>query len=94
MSNTENFKCEYCNCILSSTSSLNTHKRTNKKCLLLRDVEIVNTKEFTCNECGFKSNLKHHISRHKCRSEYIEIYKKYLDTEKENKLNIEKLNII
>ena len=93
----EIFKCEYCNIILSSSASLNTHKKSNKKCLSTRiqdDNNIVIKKEFTCSECGFITNLKHHILSHKCRPEYIKIYKKYLDTEKENKLNIEKLNII
>ena len=90
----ENFKCEYCNGILSSISSLNNHKKTNKKCLLLRDIVIIDKKEFICSECGFKSNLKHHISRHKCRSEYIEIYKKYLNIEKEYKICLEKLDTI
>ena len=89
------YTCEYCNKLLSSSSNLNTHKKTNKKCLSSRidsDNHNVIKKEFLCNECGFITNFKHHISSHKCRPEYIKIYKKYLDTEKEYKICLEKLN--
>jgi hypothetical protein len=86
------FKCEYCNSILSSHSNLNTHKKTNKKCLSLR-VDTIK-KEFICSECGFITNFKHHISNHKCRQEYISIYKKYLHAEKENKIYLEKIHTI
>ena len=94
----ENFKCEYCNNILSSLSSLNYHKKTNKKCLSTRvnddNNNIIIKKEFVCNECGFITNFKHHVSLHKCRPEYIDIYKKYINTEKENKKYLEKLNMV
>jgi hypothetical protein len=75
--NIEN-KCEYCNSILSSVSSLNNHKKTNKKCLLSQGNNNYK-KEFKCSDCGFITQLKKNIILHKCRAEHIEIYKKYLD---------------
>ena len=95
LSEKEIFKCEYCDSLLSSIQSLNTHKKTNKKCLSSRvDNNIMIKKEFICDECGFISNLKYNISHHKCRPEYISIYKKFLNTEKENKICLEKIRII
>ena len=97
----KSIKCEYCNNILSTTASLNYHKKTNKKCLSSRGNTINNKKEFKCSECGFNSEFKKNIMSHKCRQEHIEIYKKYLETEKEykiclekEKLNNEKLNTL
>jgi hypothetical protein len=84
--------CEYCNTILSTISSLNYHKKTNKKCLLLRDIEINSI--FICSQCGFECQLKKNITIHKCRFEHIKIYKKYLDIiniEKDYKVSLEKI---
>jgi hypothetical protein len=78
-----NYKCEYCNNILCSVSSLNYHKKTNKKCLLSRDNSINN--KFLCADCGFKTQFKHNIKSHKCRQENISIYKNYLITEEKIK---------
>ena len=72
-------KCEFCDSLLSSISSLNYHKKTNKKCLLLRDINIeVKKHEYTCSNCGFITQLKKTIKIHKCRLEAIKIYKIYL----------------
>ena len=94
----EIFKCEYCNSELSSLSNLNNHKKTNKKCLTLRHNDdnnnLIIKKEFTCDECGFKTQLKYHIINHKCRPEHVSIYKLYLhrdNIEKEYKISLEKI---
>jgi hypothetical protein len=91
----KNYKCEYCENILASISNLNYHKKTNKKCIALRnDNNNDNNKiEFICKECGFITPLKQRSLKHKCRKEHVEIYKKYLNlinTEKENKNNLTK----
>jgi hypothetical protein len=87
----KNFKCEYCSSILSSNSSLNNHKKTNKKCLLLQG-DNNNKKEFICYNCGFKTQLKYHIIKHKCKQESLEIYKNYLIDKEQKNILEEKLN--
>jgi hypothetical protein len=73
------YRCDFCNSLLSSISSLNYHKKTNKKCILLRDNNTeIKKHEYTCSNCGFITQLKKTIKSHKCRPESIEIYKIYL----------------
>ena len=95
MSDDKKYKCEFCDSLLSSISSLNYHKKTNKKCLLLRDSNTeIKKHEYTCSNCGFITQLKKTIKIHKCRSEAIEIYKIYLSFSNiENKYEEEIINL-
>jgi hypothetical protein len=101
------YTCEFCNNQYKTISSLNHHKKTVKKCLILRDA--LNTAQFfECKTCDFKTTLKNNFNSHKCKlkdiSEYKNIIynlqeelalknKKNTELEDENKENKEKLNI-
>jgi hypothetical protein len=87
---TDKYKCEYCNNILSSMSSLNNHQKTNKKCLSKRRENnfIINKKEFICPDCCFKTLLKQQIILHKCRPEHIEVYKNFLLAKEQIQIHI------
>ena len=99
MSNDDNdskkHKCDICSSLLSSISSLNYHKKTNKKCILLRENKCdINKHEYTCSNCGFKTNLKKTLKLHKCRPETIEIYKTSLSvSDIKNKYEQDIINI-
>ena len=85
------FKCEHCEKEYSTKSNLNHHKKTAKKCLLLRD-NIENINFLICKKCDFQTTLKSSLDRHKCKSS-ITIEKKILELENENvilKLKLEK----
>ena len=96
--------CEFCNNEYKTISSLNNHKKTAKKCLILRNA--INTAEFyECKECEFKTTLKDSINSHKCKKKdkniicKLELELKCLKEnhsklQHENKENTEKLNII
>ena len=80
------FTCDYCNNEYATKSSLNHHKRTAKKCLLLREsTEQVNF--LNCKKCGFQTTLKNTLIMHKCKLENINYVfdKKITELEKENK---------
>ena len=80
------FTCDYCNNEYATKSSLNHHKRTAKKCLLLREsTEQVNF--LNCKKCGFQTTLKNTLIMHKCKLENINYVfdKKITELEEENK---------
>jgi len=56
------FFCEYCDSQLKTVSSLNQHKKTNKKCLLSRGNKLPT---FDCNICKKGFPLKSSLQRHK-----------------------------
>lgn len=56
-------ECEYCNKILSTTSTLNYHKKNNKACLKLRGIQNDKTSVISCKYCK-KTFSKKNISRH------------------------------
>ena len=64
------FKCEHCEKEYS-TKSLNHHRKTAKKCLLLRDT-IENINLLTCKKCDFQTTLKNTLDRHKCKSSEVD----------------------
>lgn len=87
------FTCSTCNKTLSSKSSLNYHRKTNKSCLKLQGN---NLEDFTCSECETQFSQKHCLTRHlkvcppfltKSRDQEIKEYKKII---KEQKKEIEK----
>jgi hypothetical protein len=55
--------CEFCNCELSSRYSLERHKKTSKKCLLIQNKDNSNSIVFCeyCNKSTSKYNLKSHL---------------------------------
>ena len=68
------YTCEFCNNEYKSISSLNHHKKTVKKCLILRDA--LNTAHFfQCKTCEFKTTLKNNFNSHKCKLKDISEYK-------------------
>ena len=87
------FTCDYCNNEYATKSSLNHHKRTAKKCLLLREsTEQVNF--LNCKKCGFQTTLKNTLIMHKCKLENINYVfdKKITELEEENK-QLKQMNI-
>jgi hypothetical protein len=60
------YTCEFCKNEYKTISSLNYHKKTTKKCLILRDA--INTAYFfECKTCDFKTTLKDTFKTHKCK---------------------------
>ena len=71
------FNCEFCNNQYKTISSLNHHKKTTKKCLILRDA--INTAYFfECKTCDFKTTVKDSLNFHKCKLKDISEYKEYI----------------
>ena len=67
------FQCEFCNNQYKTVSSLNHHKKTTKKCLILRDA--INTAYFfECKTCDFKTTVKDTFNSHKCKKKDITTY--------------------
>jgi hypothetical protein len=97
------YTCEFCNNEYKTISSLNNHKKTAKKCLILRNA--INTAEFfECKECEFKTTLKDTLNSHKCKKKDKNIIckletelkclnEKHVKLEYENKEKTEKLNL-
>ena len=55
-------ECEFCKKMYTTISSLNHHKKTAKKCLLLRDSgDIV---FFKCTNCEYKTTTKYNFYNH------------------------------
>ena len=75
------FKCEHCEKEYS-TKSLNHHRKTAKKCLLLRDT-IENINLLTCKKCDFQTTLKNTLDRHKCKSSEVD-KRRILELENKN----------
>ena len=61
------YTCEFCNNEYKSISSLNNHKKTAKKCLILRE-DINKAEFFECKTCDFKTTVKNTLNLHKCKS--------------------------
>ena len=82
------YNCEFCNNKYKSISSLNHHKKTAKKCLILRDA--LDTAEFfECKKCEFKTTVKDTFNSHKCKKkDNISEYKLFVE-EKIHKLEYE-----
>lgn len=74
----KNFSCEFCGNNLQTLSSLEYHKKNNKKCLEIQNVGLTSllSCEF-CNKKFSKHNLKIHIKSCKEKKKY--------DDEKKNK---------
>jgi hypothetical protein len=84
------YTCEFCNNEYKTKSSLNYHKKTTKKCLILRDA-IDTATFFECNTCEFKTTVKVSFNLHKCKLKDISEYKNSLyKLESEFKLISEK----
>ena len=60
----ESNKCEYCNKEYSSKGILETHQKTAKFCLRLRNNKEKEIKTFKCEFCEDNFNLKHVLERH------------------------------
>ena len=56
------FECEFCKNTYATKSNLNHHKKTAKKCLILRGEEIRNN--FICEYCDFTSITKDTLHKH------------------------------
>ena len=66
MSLSKTAKCEFCKKCFSSSYNLDTHKKTAKYCLALRNpvVAIVDTPEYRCNYCNHILSRKDSLVRH------------------------------
>ena len=60
------YTCEFCKKEYKTIYNLNTHKKTAKKCLILRDA-IDTVELFECKTCPFKTTLKSTLNVHKCK---------------------------
>lgn len=70
--------CEFCNNSFSSVSSLNLHKRTNKKCLSSRtNIDEQDIKLFQCKFCTKKFTSSQNLLKHSniCKNNKDEIIK-------------------
>lgn len=77
--------CEFCKKEYKTKSSLNHHKKTVKKCILIqgkRDIEL-----FKCNYCDFNTPLKSSLVAHNCKFKHISTkINSELDQEKEKSI--------
>jgi hypothetical protein len=74
------YTCEFCNNEYKTISSLNNHKKTAKKCLILREEDIDKTEFFECKTCDFKTTVKNSLNLHKCKSKnFISALEKELE---------------
>jgi hypothetical protein len=55
-------ECEYCKNLFSTKANLNSHQKTAKYCLKLRETNSV--KECVCHKCGKKFNREYVLNRH------------------------------
>jgi hypothetical protein len=53
--------CSFCNNVFTTKTSLNTHQKTAKYCLVLRQVE---QNEYKCESCGREFSTKTNLNRH------------------------------
>lgn len=86
--NTE-FKCEFCEKILSSVITLKKHQTTTKYCLVLQKKEI-NEGKFECKGCGKKfllnDTLKKHYNACKGENSFEKLQKDFEELKKENEI--------
>jgi len=84
-----NNTCKYCNKSFSSSSNLNTHIKTNKKCIELRSTTQTNikTEVYPCEFCNKNFSTKQNLSTHLniCKQKEI---KEILDTVKPVTMNV------
>jgi hypothetical protein len=61
-------ECEFCKNTFSTKTSLNSHQKTAKYCLKLRDIKVEKINK--CDGCGKIFSRSYHLQRHqkKCRS--------------------------
>ena len=89
--------CEYCNSTFSNKYTLNTHKKTAKKCLQIQNNSSTIDNKFNCQYCNKVFMLNQSLNRHlKTCNDFIEFKKyeeKYSIIEKKNSLLEKKLDI-
>jgi hypothetical protein len=77
--------CEYCKSVFANKVSLNTHQKSAKYCLKIRNE--TSTISFNCVNCDKTFNNQHHLIRHnticKQNDKFTELEKKILQVEKE-----------
>ena len=56
------FTCEYCKSVLSTLYSLNTHKKTTKKCLKIQGKSL--SVSYECKNCSYTTGQKSNYIRH------------------------------
>ena len=61
-------ECEFCKHTFKSISSLNNHKKTANYCLKIQGIE--SNKQFECDNCASKFNLKSTLDKHLTRCIY------------------------
>jgi hypothetical protein len=92
------FKCEFCNAILKSMSSLNQHKKITKYCLKIQNKN--NENKFICHYCENNFTTKQSLTNHLkiCKEKDINIHieneEKIIDLEGEIKLLNEEIRTL
>ena len=82
-------KCQYCEKLFSTISNLNTHQKTAKYCINIRNNVII--EEYKCY-CEKKFNCKKNYTRHKKSCNFYDIVNPYIEENiKLNNQNIEYL---
>ena len=79
----DKFICSHCSAQLSSKSNLNTHLKTNKKCLALRNCNIEDI--YYCKACRINFSCKKDLAAHNkdCKKELnkkIESHRRKMET--------------
>jgi hypothetical protein len=85
------FECDYCHSILKTKYSLNTHLKTNKKCLALQFNKI--EYKYECDNCIYKTNEKQKINQHKNHCHFKIQNKKKSEILRENEIKMNSLEI-
>ena len=82
--------CEYCKSTFKNKTVLKTHINTNKKCLSLRGIKLIN--EYCCEGCNITFISMHHLSIHyeTCKDyKIVNIIKTHKEELKEQIKNVE-----
>ena len=82
-------KCQYCEKLFSTISNLNTHQKTAKYCMNIRNNIII--EEYKCY-CEKKFNCKKNYTRHKKTCNFYDIVNPYI--EENIKLNNENIHYL
>ena len=98
------FECEYCKKSYANQSCLNTHKKSAKFCIKMREetgVERGENHNYICSFCNkdfsVKRNLNCHLDKCKSKIMYYELEslrEKFRNMEIENENNAKQLNIV
>jgi len=86
-------ECEFCKKKFSSKGVLNNHQKTAKYCLKLREIEVINTQDYSCEFCCSTFSRKHHLENHSkiCKHKvYNELEHKLEENKKLYEKDIEK----